>query len=487
MISERILAIGYKYPDQLEAIVEYFNNLEDKDHRSIYSLTAEYLLELYKDHGKLPDLELLKSDIPGFDIEHEDVNVEYFLKEYKESLHAEFLTKIIDQSEKHALSLEFIQKEWDKITPKKKDGSQSVVSSDSDVYSILKQIEDTSDVRISSGYSLLDSQLTPSHMGQKVSGGFAPGYSYLWTGITGSFKTYILINFAVNQITLGRKVLYISMEMNDIQIHERLLRAFYQAKNIQEIKDALNSSHKGRMKGLTVDHRSNMSISCNDIQKIIDNMKEKPEIIIIDYLDNLLPSRKYQQSWESHQIISSDLARLAQVNNCPVITATQSNRNAANDKGTGTKEFVGYDTIGSSYGKTHQFAGIWAILRQDCDSDDNTSLFQFQCLKNRDGIQGITNYSIDFTTAKITELTGMKRVVAEMKTKKQHKKQTPEEKTETLNNFEIYFNKLKENDTWKTDIEDISDTILNKDERKALKDQIHMWRIQQNLEPRRGK
>lgn len=65
---------------------------------------------------------------------------------------------------------------------------------------------------------------------------------------------------------------------------------------------------------------------------------EKPDLILIDYLDELEPSRKMPSSWESKAHVTQELKGLATHFECPVLTLSQFNSKGFNNPEAGLAE-----------------------------------------------------------------------------------------------------------------------------------------------------
>ena len=167
-------------------------------------------------------------------------------------------------------------------------------------------------------------------------------------GGTGTGKSLIMCDWATNNLLEGLNVLYITCEMQEKKIGQRIDANLMdiEVNDIERLtkEDYLNKikSVKKRAKGkLVIKEYPTSSASVIQFKTVLKELKQKknfvPDIIYIDYLNICLSSRiKMQHGFNSYTIVKSiaeELRALAIEYNVPVISATQTNKegNKASD------------------------------------------------------------------------------------------------------------------------------------------------------------
>jgi replicative DNA helicase len=176
---------------------------------------------------------------------------------------------------------------------------------------------------------------------------------------TGIGKSLGMCHFAAYNLISGKNVLYITMEMAEERIAERidanllnvpvddlsLLPKDTYMKKIQRIKD----NTPGR---LIIKEYPTSSAGANNFRFLINELKLKksfvPDIVYIDYLNICMSSRLKQSSnvnsYSYIKAIAEELRGLAVEFNLPIVTATQVNRNGF------TSSDIGLEDTSESFG-----------------------------------------------------------------------------------------------------------------------------------------
>ena len=138
-----------------------------------------------------------------------------------------------------------------------------------------------------------------------IEGGFKNGSSICWLGPSGSGKTLWLCNEAANiWHKQEKRVLYISTEMNEKAIFSRIMRSAFNSSKSDMNGKLLSIQKQGQypwpqIKVIKV-HPNDTN--CNEIQEKIDKLDWKPEVIIIDYFDELKATEKAASEYDKHEI-----------------------------------------------------------------------------------------------------------------------------------------------------------------------------------------
>ena len=469
MNEDKAISIIYKRPDLLEFIKQQASEgLSEK---------LSVIEKIYKDTKQLPKIEILK-EYWDIDTNISDADISFLLSDIEAYQKKKFVESLY--ADKENLSIEEVNSRWKKLVPDTKTARTYITISNSveDITRDLLEMK-KGEKRFPTGYTQLDDILKDS-----MGSGWIAGYYYCVQGLTGTNKTFILVNWAVKQLVFGRKVLFISSEMNAKQIHSRLYKTFFVEKDIEAINTRIKQAPVKM--DLAVIEYGRSTASTDTIKSDIEKLPWKPDIIVLDYLDVLLPTRKYQQSWEAQAIVSDDICNLAKELDIPILTASQTNRSAAHDKIKGTKDHQGYETTGSSFGKTHQMAGLWSIRTNENDYDSTSKVRKLDllCNKNRDGEESNSSYYLDYNTGKLYEAGELVnhedakeeylwKAIERIKIKTPG--ETEEESEETIKNYNTYFENLKDDSNYSKEVDNIDKTKLTKKQKTRLKHQILVY------------
>jgi replicative DNA helicase len=246
---------------------------------------------------------------------------------------------------------------------------------------IDKHINDlkTIDSTISSGWEWLD---------KKLDGGFLEeGRAiYVFAGETNIGKSIFLGNIAKNIAETGKSVLLVSLEMSELVYAKRITTNLTQIPirdlnhRTDDIEDSVSQyKNKNKKSRIIVKEFPPSTITCKHlkgyIKKLVDRGVEI-DAIVLDYV-NLLRSDTGTNSYERIKYATEELRALSYVFSCPVITATQLNRQGYNEIN------PGLDTVGESYGLAATADAIFSIWREEEDID--LGVLKLGVMKNRFG------------------------------------------------------------------------------------------------------
>ncbi|MCA6383873.1 MAG: AAA family ATPase, partial [Cytophagales bacterium] len=207
---------------------------------------------------------------------------------------------------------------------------------------------------------------------------------------TGVGKTAFMCHFAASNLTLGKNVLYISMEMSEERIAERIdanllnmtiddLQLLPKDSYISKLQK-LQEKISGR---LIIKEYPTSSAGSSHFRHLLNELKMKknfiPDVIYIDYLNICSSSRiKMGGSVNSYgyvKAIAEELRALAVEFNVPIVSATQYNRD-----GYGNSD-VDLTNTSESMGITHTADLILALISTE-ELEDLKQIMVKQ-LKNR--------------------------------------------------------------------------------------------------------
>ena len=156
----------------------------------------------------------------------------------------------------------------------------------------------------------------------------------------------------------GRKVLYISLEMSEDKIAQRFDSVTTLIPQSRVKEDAGKLSVRERLEifqenfpgsRLIIKEFPTTTASVNSLRSLLVQLRNYedfvPDVIVVDYLELLRPTRENQHEYQAQQRIAEELRGLAMEANVLVWTATQTNR-----QGRGV-EVITDKELGDSYGK----------------------------------------------------------------------------------------------------------------------------------------
>lgn len=259
----------------------------------------------------------------------------------------------------------------------------------------------------STGYNFMDLVLE---------GGWADKTLNVLAGRAKIGKSIWLANLAANAVTLGKNTAYISCEMSDRKIIQRL------GSNLLDIEMS-NYKNIAQTKLTDIKHRINSipqrfltvpghlqikefgtgQASVMDIEGWLKKTEElkgiKFKFVIIDYLNILMNYRNpnTENLYMKIKQIAEDLRGMAQRNNWIIISATQINR-------------TNYDStdmtlsdISESMGLVHTVDSLFGIIQDPLMHSEK--YYYLKMLANRNGgyMNAKMKFIIDYTKMKITE------------------------------------------------------------------------------------
>ena len=172
-------------------------------------------------------------------------------------------------------------------------------------------------------------------------GGFSIKTLNILLAGTGVGKSLAMCSFAASNLSMGFKVLYITLEMSEERVAERIDANLLQT-NIGDLESLLKTSYdrkiermKESVKGqLIIKEYPTAAANTTHFRSLIDELKMKknfvPDILYVDYL-NIASSARMRMgnsinSYTYVKSIAEELRGLAVEYGIPVMTATQTNR-----------------------------------------------------------------------------------------------------------------------------------------------------------------
>lgn len=254
---------------------------------------------------------------------------------------------------------------------------------------------------ISTGWKWLD---------DKLSGGFLiDGRAlYVFCGTTNVGKSIVLGNIATNCLAKNQTVVLISLEMPE-EIYTKRIDAQLSKIPYNELTTQTNSLKDFIVNYQKTHNNSNLiikefppsTIRVNTIKTYIEKLilkGVKPDIVIVDYLNLVLPNYKTgDNTYEKIKAVTEQIRALTYVFKIPFVTATQTNRDSMKSGKAPEMENVS-ESIGISFTADCQI-GLW----QDVE-DKEFGYIKFSIMKNRFGPAfGNKNFKLDYKTLSVIE------------------------------------------------------------------------------------
>lgn len=242
--------------------------------------------------------------------------------------------------------------------------------------------------RFTSGFQAIDDAL--------LGGGPHRGEIYSWIGMSGSGKSLALVGAALMNVSqLGKKVLYMSLEMGEDSIAERFDAQLsgVDINKLQEMKDVVKNafdnfgSDKQDKRLLIIKQFPAGSMTVATLRAYMQQLQMvgfKPDLVVVDYIGEM---KDYPgvPTYESRYKIVRDLRGLATEENICIFTAMQPNkdaREAQNKDGLGSG-FIDDTNLADSYGQIRPLDGCWSINQMQAEKE--AGIARIFVIKHRHG------------------------------------------------------------------------------------------------------
>jgi len=178
----------------------------------------------------------------------------------------------------------------------------------------------------------------------KCEGGLFPKTLTVFAGQVNVGKSIVLGNIAGNMVLADQNVLLISLEMSEFMYAKRLSTQFSQIPHndlklyTPELKEQIQHIQRKLQSKLIIKEYAPKSITTRHLDAYITkigNKGFKPDIVIIDYINLLLPTTKNQNSYSEVKEIAEQLRAMSFKYNIPFVSATQVGRGAFNTSSPG--------------------------------------------------------------------------------------------------------------------------------------------------------
>lgn len=212
-------------------------------------------------------------------------------------------------------------------------------------------------------------------MNKVTKGGFEPKSLNVFMAGPGVGKSMAMCHFAADFLSQGRNVLYVTMEMSEEKIAQRI-DANLMDVDIGDIEKMSKSAFMSAAKKITDKTKGRLIVreyptstaNANHIRALLDDIRLKkqfkPEVIFIDYL-NIMTSARLKgiggavNSYALIKAIAEEVRGLAVEFGVPIVTATQVNR-----EGWGSSD-VDLDNVSESFGLPATADFMMALIQNE--------------------------------------------------------------------------------------------------------------------------
>jgi len=230
---------------------------------------------------------------------------------------------------------------------------------------------------VSTGWERIDNLVKGGHGSAELGVVIAP---------TGAGKSMVLVHLGAEAVKAGKTVVHYTLELADTVVGSRYdscitgvpLRDLFSNKS--RIREAVQDVDGH----LIVKEYPTKSASTRTIANHIEKLKKRgvqPDLIIIDYADLLRPVKSTAEKRHDLENIYEELRGIAQINDCPVWTASQTNRSGLN------AEVITMESISEAFNKCFVADFIFSLSRTVQDKQANKG--RIFIAKNRNGPDGL--------------------------------------------------------------------------------------------------
>jgi replicative DNA helicase len=201
----------------------------------------------------------------------------------------------------------------------------------------IRHIGDTNE-RVRRRLSVDERKIIPTRVGDLdnyIGGGPKSGQLMLWLAGSGHGKSICLVHCGKVAVCSGYKVVHYTLELSAEDVCDRYdsnwtkIPIYDLANKSEEIIGKMDALGKKYGDSLYVKEYPTKSVTVLGIKSHIQRLKNSgfhPDLIIVDYLDLLKPTTKYNDEYSDLGSISAELRGLAMEFKVPVQSATQVNR-----------------------------------------------------------------------------------------------------------------------------------------------------------------
>ena len=232
---------------------------------------------------------------------------------------------------------------------------------------------------------------------QICQGGLGVGELGVIIAPTGAGKSMVLVHLGAQALKLGKTVVYYSLELGDVVIGQRFDSCLTKIplSQLKNFKEEIYEKVQDLEGTLIVKEYPTKSASTNTIKAHLSRLIKRgiePGMVIVDYADLLRPVVVRKEKRTELESIYEELRGLSNEFNCPVWTASQTNRSGLN------AEVVTMEQISEAFNKCFVADFICTLSRTIEDKQNNKA--KMFIAKNRNGPDGMV-YDLFMDTSNV--------------------------------------------------------------------------------------
>ncbi len=220
-----------------------------------------------------------------------------------------------------------------------------------------------------------------------MDGGLGEGELGVIVAPAGIGKSWTLQALGAGALKTDKTVVHYTLELNENYVGLRYDSIFtgVTTANIKYYKEDVKSKIEKLPGKLLIKYFPTKAAS---VQTIGSHLKQielsgiKPDVVLVDYADILMPTGNFREKRHAIGNIYEDLRGLAGELEVPIWTASQANRSALEE------DVIGADKVAEDYSKVMTADFVMSMSRKVEDKIANTG--RFHVIKNRFGIDGVT-------------------------------------------------------------------------------------------------
>ena len=224
------------------------------------------------------------------------------------------------------------------------------------------------------------------HVDELTKGGLGKGELGVVIAPTGAGKSMVLVHLGSQAIKDGKNVVHYTLELSDTMIALRYDSCITEVllKDLFVFKEHIYENVQDLEGGLIVKEYPTKSASTRTLETHLEKLRQrdfKVDMILVDYGDLLKPNVVRKEKRMELESIYEELRAIAQKNDCPVWTASQTNRSGLN------AEVITMESISEAFNKCFVADFIFSVSRTIDDKNANTG--RMFIAKNRFGPDGL--------------------------------------------------------------------------------------------------
>ncbi len=364
---------------------------------------VDFIVDHTNKYSVMPDPEQIKA-MTGISVDRlddlTDGHYDFFLEEFETFTQQKELERAIVKS----ADLLDKKPEWPAIFKMVKDAFEISLQTDmgTDYFADPKGRNDAyfnNGGQVSTGWPQLDHVLY---------GGMSRGELNIFAGGSGSGKSLVMMNLALNWLMQGLSGVYITLELSE-QLTSLRTDAMLTGMSTKDIRKNLDQAElKVKMSGKKMgQYRVKALPAQSKITDIMAYLKEvqiqtgiKVDFVMIDYLDLLMPAGvkvNVNDQFVKDKYVSEELRTLASKSRLLLVTASQLNRTAVDEP-----EFD-HSHIAGGISKINTADNVFGILTSR--SMRERGKYQIQCMKSRSstGVGMKIDLDYDVPSMRITD------------------------------------------------------------------------------------